>query len=465
MSLQAEKSPPRLNEIPNVTNSVLNNRNLDQNSKRQTKTKFNKKKLPLRTLRQRFQSKKQGRKLKFNEFRIDDAKSKSGVKSQPKNEISFRDRWRALKSQKKKSKVNFEFFGSNESCDERVMSINPRIENIELKSQEELPGSEFDSHERVILEAQKEKKRDEKSQNGNRNYLMKSPQLNINSNFFNYEEMQAQQQQFTSIKMISPSEIQPQNVAISNKQFQNLCQFEPYDVQQNFQTMDFQPVHSNVSTQLTPVKGVIFNNINSLNGSNYKYTNNESQDSNTSCFSELSPIKLRQRLSSNNKTRLGKGYFKSSHKHFADLNHKRISVANNTHQRLRLNSMNQNSSIFQNNTGQNTGGQNTPIKSGNDFLDNELACSDENLDNLQMISIYNQHNSQGRGYFRQNQNSNFNNSAFYQNHQSGGKKKIDETKYKTEMCKNWLAVGYCSYGQKCKFAHGRHELATKKQVS
>lgn len=52
-------------------------------------------------------------------------------------------------------------------------------------------------------------------------------------------------------------------------------------------------------------------------------------------------------------------------------------------------------------------------------------------------------------------NSNFN----------SGKKKVDSTKYKTEMCKNWLAVGYCSYGNKCRFAHGRNELANKQKVS
>ena len=37
----------------------------------------------------------------------------------------------------------------------------------------------------------------------------------------------------------------------------------------------------------------------------------------------------------------------------------------------------------------------------------------------------------------------------------------DETKYKTEMCKNWLEVGKCNYGKKCKFAHGKHELHEK----
>ena len=44
------------------------------------------------------------------------------------------------------------------------------------------------------------------------------------------------------------------------------------------------------------------------------------------------------------------------------------------------------------------------------------------------------------------------------------KKVIDNSKYKTEMCKNWLTMGYCNYGKKCKFAHGNNELE-KKQVS
>jgi hypothetical protein len=43
------------------------------------------------------------------------------------------------------------------------------------------------------------------------------------------------------------------------------------------------------------------------------------------------------------------------------------------------------------------------------------------------------------------------------------KKVIDNSKYKTEMCKNWLTMGYCNYGKKCKFAHGNNELE-KKQV-
>jgi hypothetical protein len=34
-------------------------------------------------------------------------------------------------------------------------------------------------------------------------------------------------------------------------------------------------------------------------------------------------------------------------------------------------------------------------------------------------------------------------------------------KYKTEMCKNWELRGNCKFGDKCCFAHGRHELKSK----
>jgi hypothetical protein len=34
---------------------------------------------------------------------------------------------------------------------------------------------------------------------------------------------------------------------------------------------------------------------------------------------------------------------------------------------------------------------------------------------------------------------------------------IDRTKYKTEICKNWIEIGTCRYGSKCQFAHGDEE--------
>ncbi len=39
--------------------------------------------------------------------------------------------------------------------------------------------------------------------------------------------------------------------------------------------------------------------------------------------------------------------------------------------------------------------------------------------------------------------------------------KVDKTKYKTEMCKNWIEIGVCRYGNKCQFAHGDFELLGK----
>ena len=42
---------------------------------------------------------------------------------------------------------------------------------------------------------------------------------------------------------------------------------------------------------------------------------------------------------------------------------------------------------------------------------------------------------------------------------------IDETKFKTEMCKNWQTKGFCNYEAKCKFAHGPHELNKKDFVN
>lgn len=39
--------------------------------------------------------------------------------------------------------------------------------------------------------------------------------------------------------------------------------------------------------------------------------------------------------------------------------------------------------------------------------------------------------------------------------------KIDKTKFKTEMCKNWIEQGFCRYGTKCQFAHGTQEVVVK----
>lgn len=41
------------------------------------------------------------------------------------------------------------------------------------------------------------------------------------------------------------------------------------------------------------------------------------------------------------------------------------------------------------------------------------------------------------------------------------KYKTDRGKYKTEMCRQWSRTQNCSYGHKCQFAHGPHELISK----
>jgi len=42
------------------------------------------------------------------------------------------------------------------------------------------------------------------------------------------------------------------------------------------------------------------------------------------------------------------------------------------------------------------------------------------------------------------------------------KSAVDESKFKTELCKNYSETGQCPYGKKCKFAHGRNELNIKR---
>lgn len=38
--------------------------------------------------------------------------------------------------------------------------------------------------------------------------------------------------------------------------------------------------------------------------------------------------------------------------------------------------------------------------------------------------------------------------------------KTNPLKHKTELCKTFSELGYCNYGDKCRFAHGRHELVS-----
>lgn len=90
---------------------------------------------------------------------------------------------------------------------------------------------------------------------------------------------------------------------------------------------------------------------------------------------------------------------------------------------------------------------NTPSTCSNDgsfvFSQNDFGC--ENYEPSSMYSL--------------DQNEDYLNSAMR------NKKKTavttDDTKYKTELCKNWVELGKCNYGKKCRFAHGKHELVEK----
>jgi len=37
-------------------------------------------------------------------------------------------------------------------------------------------------------------------------------------------------------------------------------------------------------------------------------------------------------------------------------------------------------------------------------------------------------------------------------------------KYKTVLCTYWLEDNWCNYGDKCFYAHGKHELRSRKEV-
>lgn len=58
----------------------------------------------------------------------------------------------------------------------------------------------------------------------------------------------------------------------------------------------------------------------------------------------------------------------------------------------------------------------------------------------------------------------FNNSfnITYEHHQKEiMRKHLNDPKYKTELCKNYLKFGFCTYKGKCRYAHGEDELVSK----
>ncbi len=41
------------------------------------------------------------------------------------------------------------------------------------------------------------------------------------------------------------------------------------------------------------------------------------------------------------------------------------------------------------------------------------------------------------------------------------KESKSDPKFKTELCKSWVESGFCIYGNKCRFAHGKEEIMEK----
>ena len=75
---------------------------------------------------------------------------------------------------------------------------------------------------------------------------------------------------------------------------------------------------------------------------------------------------------------------------------------------------------------------------------------------------------------QKNNSSNFINQALLQRYVELAKKYIalqskledkfnPSEKYKTELCEKFQSTGFCPYGNKCQFAHGKEELITKIQ--
>lgn len=39
-----------------------------------------------------------------------------------------------------------------------------------------------------------------------------------------------------------------------------------------------------------------------------------------------------------------------------------------------------------------------------------------------------------------------------------------DPRWRTTMCRHWNQDGYCSYGNRCHFAHGEHELRVRRWI-
>lgn len=99
---------------------------------------------------------------------------------------------------------------------------------------------------------------------------------------------------------------------------------------------------------------------------------------------------------------------------------------------------------------------------GKDFVNmqpdyySEHSTSIEDLDNNACQDFFN-----GDTGNQQPENENDQDTILNSTLRKPKKKQTDETKFKTEMCKNWSEKGRCNYGTKCKFAHGKQELQDK----
>ena len=83
------------------------------------------------------------------------------------------------------------------------------------------------------------------------------------------------------------------------------------------------------------------------------------------------------------------------------------------------------------------------------FLNN-----DESLNNKIKTNIVNKTNKQQQKKYKKNATDPV----------DINKEKSSDPKYKTELCKTFEESNYCSYGNKCRFAHGKKELFKKSEI-
>jgi hypothetical protein len=163
------------------------------------------------------------------------------------------------------------------------------------------------------------------------------------------------------------------------------------------------------------------NNINNNDKNNRQIKNN------------INNIKINNTINTNNNT----NNINNNISYFTNLNNFLINTQNNNNPNHNLNpnlnlNANPNSKIFNNNN------------TNNSINNNDNNNNNNNIeDNIQQ---------------KIRKNSNINSNSFEEI--LSNENKIDD-KYKTELCKKWTDLGYCPYGNKCRFAHGKCELVDK----